>query len=453
MLSIKNWEEYTYYLEVYLKEGNTNQFRFDFFQLHLNNRLDFFNTLNAQNRSIFYRLVEREELAAIISKLKPSEQRNVLRELSEDLAVDVIKRFPADELADFLGELSETEIDYYLNRMGKKESTQMKLLLSYKPNTAGAMLTTEYVTARRNETAFSVLDRLKVLGKDAESIYYIYIVTTSHQLIGVVSLRDVIMIKDGNNTMKKVMKEQVISVKPHTDQEEVVRLIKDYDLLFVPVVAEDNKLVGIVTVDDVMDAYTEETDKDFGEMAAVRGAIDLDISALQETKVRLPWLLILLLVGVIPAIVIANADFLSQEIMVLAIFIPLILGMAGNTGTQSLVAVHRGLVEKKFSKKSFLNVLKRQTITAFFMAIVCGFFGGLIAFLLTSGTYLMGIIIALAMFFSLVICTLTGSLIPFFVYRLKMDPAVASSPFVNAISDIVAIVIYFFVAWMVFNCY
>lgn len=448
MLSIKNWEEYTYYLEVYLRGGNTKQFRFDFFQLHLNDQIDFFNTLSEQNRSIFYRLIEPKEFAAIVSKLKPSEQRSILHELNEGLAVDVIKRFPTDEMADFLGGLSQEEIDYYLNCMDKKEANQMKLLLSYKPNTAGAMLTTEYVTARRNETAKSVLERLKVLGKEAESIYYIYIVSTTQQLFGVVSLRDVIMIENENSTMKTIMKEQVISVKSHTDQEDVVRLIKDYDLLFVPVVTNDNQLIGIVTVDDVMDAYTEETNEDFGEIAAVRGAIDLDISALHETKVRLPWLLTLLFIGVIPAVFIASTHILLQDIAILTIFIPLILGMAGSTGTQSLAAVHRGLSEKKLTNKSFSKLLKRQIITAFLMAIVCGSFAGLIGFILAGSNGLMGGIIAVSMFLSLFICTLTGSLIPFLVFKLKIDPAIASSPFINSVNDIVAIIIYFFVAWM-----
>lgn len=453
MLSIKNWEEYTYYLEMYLKGGNTNQFRFDFFQLHLNDQIDFFNTLSEQNKSIFYGLIEPKEIAAIVSKLKFSEQRSILHELNEGLAVDVIKRFPTDEMADFLGGLSQEEIDYYLNCMDKKESNQMKLLLSYKPNTAGAMLTTEYVTARRNETAKSVLERLKVLGKEAKSIYYIYIVSTTQQLFGVVSLRNVIMIENENSTMKTIMKEQVISVKSHTDQEDVVRLIKDYDLLFVPVVTNDNKLIGIVTVDDVMDAYTEETNEDFGEIAAVRGAIDLNVSALHETKVRLPWLLTLLFIGVIPAVVIAKSHILLQDIAVLTIFIPLILGMAGSTGTQSLAAVHRGLSEKKLTSKSFSKLLKRQTITAFFMAIVCASFAGPIGFILAGSNSLMGAIIATSMFLSLFICTLTGSLIPFLVFKLKIDPAIASSPFINSVNDIVAIIIYFFVAWMGFYYY
>lgn len=145
----------------------------------------------------------------------------------------------------------------------------------------------------------------------------------------------------------------------------------------------------------------------------------------------------------IPAVIIANVDFLSQDIVVLAVFIPLVLGISGNTRTWSLVAVHRGLSEKRLTNNSFLKLLKRQTITASLMAIVCGSFAGLIGFILIGSHNLMGVII-LSMFFSLFICTLTGTLIPFLVSKLKTDLAVGSSPFINSVNDIIAIVIYFF---------
>ncbi len=441
MFTIKKWEEYTYYLFLSLKNGDQEQFRSDFLKLHSGNQIDFFNMLNQSNRQTFYQMIQPDEFAPIFSKLNPSEQKLIEKELDNKYVLRTIECLPADEAVDFLNELSRDLSNYYLDRLEKKDAEKMKALLTYKPETAGAIMTTEYVTALPDETVSEVLARLKIQGKDAETIYYIYVIDHEHRLTGVISLRDII-INDSDRTMEMIMKDQVISVNPYIDQEKVIRIMKDYDLLALPVVSLDHQLMGIITVDDMMDVYSEETNEDFGEMAAVRGAIGLHVSAYSSIKIRLRSLLVLLVLGWIPVAIIDHTPEFLEHIALSAIFIPLITGMAGNAGTQSLAVVLRGLSQGKLNKTSFIKLLKREIMTAFLMALVCGTISMIMGYILTKHTINMGIIVGVSMFLSIFICTLAGTVIPYAAYKFKNNLALISAPFIATISDIIAVIIY-----------
>ncbi|MCR6109014.1 magnesium transporter [Bacillus sp. A301a_S52] len=444
-LNIKNREEFTYYLFLYLKKNEKESFRTEFLDLHPTDQIDIFKQMSEEKRKRVYDYLEPIEFAGIFQGLALAEQKTVFSELEDAFALNMLNELAADDITDFFGQIPDGIASFLLSKMGKKEANNIKQLLSYKEETAGSIMTTEFITLAPKDTVFSVMERLREEGMDAETIYYLYVTNDEDKLIGIVSLRELI-ISVADDTIENLMKEQVISVSPLTDQEEVSTIIKDYDLLAVPVVTNDGKMIGIVTVDDIIDVIEEETTEDIGQLAAVKGALDLNVNALTATKKRLPWLVLLLFVGMFTAGLIGRYEGTLAEVAILAVFIPLIADMAGNTGTQSLAIVVRGLALEKFDRKGIVTLLKREFLTGGLMGIVCGLLVSVITLVIPGANLILGSIIGLSLFITIVISTLTGTVIPLIIHRFKIDPAVASGPFITTINDLVGLFVYFSIA-------
>lgn len=401
--------------------------------------------MSEEKRKRVYDYLEPIEFARIFQGLALAEQKTVFAELEDAFALNMLNELAADDITDFFGQISDGVASFLLSKMDKREANNIKQLLSYKEDTAGSIMTTEFITLAPKDTVYAVMARLREEGMDAETIYYLYVTNEEDKLIGIVSLRELIIALE-DDLIENLMKEQVISVSPLTDQEEVSIIIKDYDLLAVPVVTNDEKMIGIVTVDDIIDVIEEETTEDIGQLAAVTGAIDLNVKALTATKKRLPWLILLLFVGMLTAGLIGSYEGTLGEVAILAVFIPLIADMAGNTGTQSLAIVVRGLALEKVDHSGIVKLLKREFLTGGLMGIVCGLLVSVITLVIPGTNLILGCVIGLSLFITIVISTLTGTVIPLIIHRFKIDPAVASGPFITTINDLVGLVVYFSIA-------
>ncbi|WP_368504166.1 magnesium transporter [Alkalihalophilus sp. As8PL] len=444
-ISMKNREEYTYYLFMYLKNKQKDLFREEFLDLHPTDQVEIFKQMSPEKRKRVYHYLTANEFAELFIGLRLHEQKQIFTELEDNYAVEMLGELPADEITDFFNEIPEHIATYLLDKMENTEAENIKLLLTYKDDSAGALMTTEFIKVSPNVTVSQVMDQLRLEGMDAETIYYIYVVDELDELIGVVSLRELIS-TSSDMTVDQVMKEQVVSVSPTTDQEQVSTIIKDYNLLAVPVITSEDKIIGIVTVDDVMDVMEEEITEDLGEFAAVKGALDLDVTSFTATKKRLPWLILLLFIGMFTAGLIGSFEATLAEVAMLAVFIPLIADMAGNTGTQSLAVVVRGLALDKFDRKAVFRLIKREAATGLMMGIACGVLVSVIAILIPQGSVVLGFIIGTSLFVTILFSTLSGTIIPLVINKLKIDPAVASGPFITSINDILGLFIYFSIA-------
>lgn len=444
-ISMKNREEYTFHLFLHLKNKQKDTFREEFLDLHPTDQVEIFKQMSKEKRKSVYTYLIASEFAELFKGLTLHEQKQVFTELEDDYALEMLNELPADEITDFFSEIPEHIVTYLLNKMEKTEAENIKLLLTYKDNSAGSLMTTEFIKVSPDATVEQVMKQLRLEGMDAETIYYIYVVAELDKLIGVVSLRELIS-TPLDITVDQVMKEQVVSVSATTDQEQVLAIIKDYNLLAVPVVTYEDHMIGIVTVDDVMDVMEEEITEDIGEIAAVKGAVDLDVGSINATKKRLPWLILLLFLGMFTAGLIGTFEATLAEVAILAVFIPLIADMAGNTGTQSLAVVVRGLALDKFDRKAVLRVLKREAETGLMMGIVCGVLVSFIALLIPQGSPVLGFIIGVSLFVTILFSTLSGTIIPLLINKYKIDPAVASGPFITTINDIIGLFVYFSIA-------
>src|SRR5699024_7495178 len=261
-----------------------------------------------------------------------------------------------------LNELDKDKIASFLAIMDQEAAYEIKHLLHYEEKTAGSIMTTEFVAFYQDQTAEEAMQQLKKIAPDAETIYYLYVLDASNRLSGVLSLRDLIVANE-EVTIGEIMDEKVVSVSAGRDQEEVARMMRDYNFLAVPVVDFQNHLLGIITVDDILDVMDEEASEDYSKLAAVVDVQKPDDSPIQAAKKRLPWLIILLFLGMFTASLIGRFEETLGKLPYLAMFIPLIAGMAGNTGTQSLAVAVRGLATGDYGGQGKVRLMIKEATT------------------------------------------------------------------------------------------
>src|SRR5690625_3711293 len=267
-----------------------------------------------------------------------------------------------DDVGYFLKGIDVRKQDEILSQMDEEQAKKIRTLLAYEPETAGSIMTKEFVSIKATDQAEYVIEQLREEAPSAEIIYYNYVVNEVGELVGVVSLRDLITAKL-DDVIEDVMLKNVISVDEQMDQEEVALTIQKYDLLAVPVISKDERLLGIVTVDDVIDILEDETTEDFGEISAAKGATDVNLSAFTAAKMRLPWIVALMFLGLITAGVFGSFEETLEKVVILAAFVPMIMDSAGNVGTQSLTVAVRGLALGTVEKDNFWRMIRREFST------------------------------------------------------------------------------------------
>ncbi|MDY7222508.1 magnesium transporter [Halalkalibacterium halodurans] len=420
------------------------RFRELFLDLHPTDQADLYLLLDAEDRQFVYAALTPEEMAEVFKQLDVSEQKELILELDREYSTAMLNDMYADDAANFLAEIDQVKAQEILVAMNKKEASEIKELMSYPPETAGAIMTKEFIVLRSTDTAADVIDHLRKEGPDAETIYYLYVVDEQKKLVGVVSLRDLIT-APSDQTIETIMSTRVVSVLVGEDQEDVAKLIKKYDFLAAPVVTEQGTLVGIVTVDDIIDVLEEETEEDFGEMAAARGSMDTNISAFTAARKRAPWIIMLMFLGLITAEVIGQFEETLEAVILLSVFIPLIMDSAGNTGTQALAVVVRGLAVGTVDRSTVGKMLKREFGTGIMLGIMCAV-TLLIVIPFLYGSFVLAGIVGVSLLLTLSVATMVGATIPLIINKLKIDPAVASGPFITTLNDILGLFIYFSIA-------
>ncbi len=429
-----------------LRTGNIVQFRNEFLDMHPYNQAEFFKELDEEDRLNIYHYLSPEEMAGLFENLdgEEHEYREVLAEMSPTYAADMLSNMYADDAVDVLNELEKDQVVSYLTIMDKEAADEIKELLHYEEYTAGSIMTTEYIAIVANQTVRSAMHILKNEAPRAETIYYVYVIDEDRHLVGVLSLRDLIVSED-DAMISEIMYDRVVSVSVGEDQEEVARMMRDYNFLALPVVDFQDHLLGIITVDDIMDVMEEEASDDYSKLAGIADLDSIDRNPFTAAKKRLPWLVILLFLGMFTASLIGRFEETLNKVAILAVFIPLIAGMAGNTGTQALAVAVRGIATGDLEKENKWKIILREAGTGFITGLTCGVLITLVVYF-WKGDLFLGCLVGISIFITLIVATLAGSLVPLIMHRLNIDPAVASGPFITTINDIISILIYFGIA-------
>jgi len=394
-----------------------------------------------EKRLLIYAYLSPSETAVMMENIDLDEAKTYITEMDSQYATSVLSEMKVDDAVDILQKLNKDEVASFFALMDETIAKQLKTILHYEDKTAGSIMTTEFVSVLANDTAGETLSNMKEEAPDAETIYYTYVLDDDKRLVGVLSLRNLI-VADEDELIKDIMTERVVSVRVGKDQEEVAKVIQDYDLLAIPVVDFQDHLLGIITVDDILDVIDEEAEEDFSKLAALTDIDSPDSTPFQSAKKRLPWLIILMFLGMITASLIGSFEKTLEEVPIVAIFIPLIAGMAGNAGTQSLAVAVRGLATDEKTNKSRFKLMMKEIGTGLLIGFVCGL---LVIALITvwKSNFFLGLLVGIAINTTLIVATLSGALIPLIMQRLNIDPAVASGPFITTLNDITSVIIYF----------
>lgn len=415
--------------------------------VHPGDLLDLLEEFSPEEKAAVLEQLSEEDASLIYQEMEDYEQAELLRLLSAEKSKQMIGNMASDDAADLIGELPPDEAREMLSRIGTEESLDFSDLLKYPEESAGGIMTTEYISLPADIPVEEAIGRLREVAPEAETIYYVYVVDHEGRLTGVLSLRDLIASADGT-LLKEVMRTNLISVKADLDQEEVARIVSKYDLLAVPVVDYDERLLGIITVDDVIDVLEQEATEDIYHLA---GAGEIEGVELTEAKVnkivrmRLPWLLISMIGGVISGSVIGVYEDTLEAIVMLAIFIPVIMDMGGNVGTQSSTIYVRGLATGEIDKEREWAYFFREVQIGGVMGVVCGILIAVVALLWQGNPYL-GLVVGISMFSTISVAAILGTVVPMACNKLKIDPAITAGPFVTTIKDFTGLLIYFLIA-------
>ncbi|XMB87441.1 magnesium transporter [Mycoplasmatota bacterium WC44] len=395
----------------------------------------------------FFLSLNIDTVSLVLSSLEVEEFIEFTQDVRTKIVSDIISEMDFDDAVDVLKALDDEDRIILLRLMDDKHRSKIKELMFYKEDTAGAIMTTEFIDISVNFTVKQAMKKVIDLAKEAVSINVIY-VTDNDKLVGVLSLRELIVAR-AEDDLKEIMTTNLITLTPLVDQIIVAETMMNYNFTVLPVVDKNMKIKGIVTSDDVMDVIDEEAVEDISALAGVTDAdIDHDTeTVLSSVKKRFPWLVVLLAIGSITSIIIASYEETINKVPILAVFLPLILDMSGNTGTQSLAVTIRGLSTNQFvDKRDIFEHLWREFKTAllngfmlstlvFIMASIMGYFTGN-----TDITF--ALVICVSVYIAIIVATLAGALIPLLINALKIDPAVASGPFITTINDIISLTVY-----------
>ena len=401
---------------------------------------DIYSIMMAMNereqRSVFSILMERDrQLAAETLKTLGLEWGLdlLIQRPSEEIS-QVIQEMESDAAAQFISALPEEVAQEVLERMDTEESTEVQELLGYQEETAGRIMTPNVFSLHEN---FSVSEAIHTIqtAQDLEMVFYLYVVDQRNHLVGVVSLRQLLMVAP-STPLKKIMTTDVISVSTDTDQEEVAHQVALYDLLAIPVVDGENKLVGTITVDDVIDVIKDEATEDIFHLAGVEADDHIHTPALTSVKKRLPWLIVNLATALLAATVVAIYEPTIARFSFLAVFLPVVAGMGGNSGTQTLTVIIRGLALGEVGWESGKSILVKEIMVGLNNGIVTGIIAGTVAYL-WKGNYMLGLVLGSAMTINIVVAGIVGTLVPLILRKINVDPAIASSIFVTTFTDAV----------------
>ena len=408
-----------------------------------------FRSLTLSQQQQLFRLIEdTEQKGVLFSELEDKFLLDFIDAMKLPEVIEVLEVMPSDDVADLLGKLPSEQADKFLNEMKSEGSEEVEELLSYDDDTAGGIMIPDFIALKEDSTARDAIASIQKDYVDVEMPFYIYVIDEFERLVGVISLRQLVVVQP-DTSLKDFMATDIFSVKTGTDQEEVAKLVARYDILAVPVVDESNVLVGIVTVDDVIDIFRMEATEDILKMAGAGEEFVETQSILRSTRIRLPWLFASCIGGIFAFFIIGYFEGSLAKFAYLAAFIPVIMGMGGNIGTQSSTIVVRGLATGRIHIKEIWQVVFKELMVGLILGVIYGVLIGLVAqvrFLYMVSSTAFAISVCLAVISSMSIAALVGSFVPMVFARLNIDPAVATGPFVTTSIDIVSVLFYFTIA-------
>ncbi len=398
---------------------------------------------NKEERLYVFKLLDTESASEVIMELDEVVREQLVDHLGMRELAELVDEMDSDDAADFVSELDEEVVDEVLENVEEEDREEVRQLLEHEEDTAGGIMALEIIAVNQSWTVDQVIQEIRRKADEVDDVYNVYVVDDDGKLVGFVTVKDLI-IASGDTIVKKIMDRDVLSVPVTMDQEQVANFAKKYDLVSVPVVDADNRLLGRITIDDIVDVMVEEATEDIQKMAGLSDDEDVrQTSVFRIVRGRLPWLITGLMGGIFAAFVMASYENSLRLEMTLLFFVPVVLGMGGNVGIQSSAIVVRGLATGEISGKDiFRRLLKEMKVS-----LMNGLILGLVIFTVVSfgfreSSLKVGFLISSALMTVMLMAGIVGSTVPLILKKMNIDPALATGPFITTSNDIIGLYIY-----------
>ena len=400
---------------------------------------------------MIYRLLAKEKAAEVFVELDHDVQEELINRLTDAEIKNVMNEIYMDDATDLVEEMPSNVVKRILANTKPANRKIINELLKYPEDTAGTLMTTEFIDLKENMTVKDAFDFIKNKGMKKETVYNCYVLTVDRKLLGVIDIKD-LLIADRDELVKDIMDENVVKADTLEDQEEIIKMFDKYDCVALPIVDQEDRLVGIITIDDAIDVLQEETMEDFEKMAAIAPSDDtyLKTSAFKHAKNRIVWLLILMISSMITGAIIENFEAAISSLPILVAFIPMIMGTGGNSGSQSSTLTIRGLAVDEISTKDVFKVMLKELIVAIIVGLALAIVNS-IRIMIQYNDAKIAFTVSLTLIFTVILAKQLGGILPILAKKLKLDPALMASPLLTTVVDTVSVLLFFSISTMVFG--
>lgn len=409
--------------------------------LHPADLADILHHLDDEHRSYIFDLLDAETASDVISEMDYVSRDDILEDIDEKRLTEIVDEMDSDDAADLISDLPVDVAAKVLEKIDKQDSDEVKELLRHEEDTAGGIMAKEFVSVHQDDTVDEAIQEIRKKAEEVENLYYVYVVDDQERFLGTVALKNLILSKP-DVKVSQIMDQDVTSVNTAMDQEEVANIAQRYDLVAIPVVDNNGKLVGRITFDDVADVMQEEASEDIQRMAGISEEEEFrETSIIRISRLRLPWLLIGFIGELMSALILSHYEASLNQIIIAAFFIPIIMAMGGNSGIQTATVMVRGMATGEISTFNINKRLLREFSVSLINGIVCGIF-----IFITVSIWLQnsrfGIILASALLIVIMNASIVGSVVPVVLKKIKIDPAIATGPFITTSNDVLGLSIY-----------
>jgi magnesium transporter len=420
------------------EEGGKQYIKKRLSELHPADIADILETLDEEKKKELFNLLHAEIASDVILKVDDQSREQILEDINKEKLTDIVEEMASDEAADLIADLPKEEAKDVLEKLGWEDSAEVQKLLKYPEDTAGGIMQTELLSIREEMLVEDAIIQYMALSQEVGNIHNAFIIDKDRKLVGVIPVRNLLIIKP-ETPISKVMVRNVISVNVQVDQEDVAKIFRKYDFVSLPVVDDDGKLAGVIVIDDIIDVLIEEASEDMLHLAGVYEDEKITDHPLKSVRMRLPWLIINLATATLAASVVGLFQDTIHAMVILAMFMPIVAGMGGNAGTQALAVTVRGIALGELDFGNAKKALLKGIMVGLLNGVITGIIMAFIAYL-WKGSYMLGLVLGLAMIINLFIANFFGIIIPLALRWLKIDPAIASSIFLTALTDCIGFI-------------
>ncbi|MGE5592655.1 MAG: magnesium transporter [Betaproteobacteria bacterium] len=405
--------------------------------------------LSPGSTGLVFRLLPKDLAIEVFDFVDVDRKQVLLRSLSGDMVATLLNEMSPDDRTELFEELPAKVVKKYLSLLSEKERDVANMLLGYREESAGRLMTTDFVDLKETQTVDEALAHVRKTAPDKETIYHLYVISRDRRLVGELSLKE-LMLAPGDRLVREIMHPEVVRVSTDTDQEEVARIFEEYGFIAVPVVDSEDRLVGIITHDDILDVVREEDTEDIHIMGGLGTPEEeyFRMSLVDNVKKRVGWLALLILLESFSSNILKVYSASLEAVVALAFFIPTLIDTGGNTGTQSATLVIRGMATGEINLRQGLKVLLRECGTGVVLGFLLGAFAYVRAYL-TQADVRIAFVVGLSLLVVITVSNVAGAFLPLAAKRLRLDPAVMAGPFITTVVDIIGLIVYFEVARLV----